>query len=112
MEVISPEGGTSISRNEDLELKWTGRGDVFIIVSRVNATDPNRPVTKPVFAGLVKKEGGRVKLSKKILRALPQADGYMFTFVRLAREEKSLDRFNRRVLVQASSIYNSVVTLR
>mgnify|MGYP001617511834 CR=1 FL=1 len=95
-------------------MKWNGRDEIGLIVSVV-VHDPhvvNRLITKPIFSTLVKKDNGRVKVSRKILRALPAAEAYVITFVRMHREVKTINRFNGKVLVQAASIYNSVFTLR
>lgn len=114
MEVLSPVGGTTISRAEDLDVKWRGRGEIGLIVSAV-VRDPivsNRIITKPIFASRINKENGKVRISKKVLRALPVADAYVFTFIRLNRDVKTINRFNGKVLVQAASIHNSIVALR
>jgi hypothetical protein len=114
MEVLSPVGGTTISRAEDLDVRWRGRGEIGLIVSAV-ARDPiisSKIITKPIFASRINKEDGRVRISKKVLRALPVADAYVFTFIRLNRDVKTINRFNGKVLVQAASIHNSIVALR
>lgn len=111
LQVYSPVGGAVIPKNQDLELRWTGKGEMMIILS-TGRFDGSAFVTTPIVNARVKKGEGRARLSKKVLRALPDAAAYVFTFVLLNREEKvALGRFNGKVLVQASSIYNSVVTL-
>ncbi len=111
LQVLSPVGGTAIQRNQDLELQWTGRGDLGLIVSAVYV-ESSQFVTKPLLSVRVKKNIGRARLSKKFLKALPPSQVYMFTFVLVNRKEKlSLGQFRSKVLVQASSIYNSIVTL-
>lgn len=114
MEVISPVGGATIARAEDLEVKWRGRGEIGLIISAI-ARDPiitSKVITKPIFSSRLSKADGRVKISRKVLRALPVADGYVFTFIRLNREVKTINRFNGNVLIQAVSIHNCIVTLR
>jgi hypothetical protein len=112
LQVLSPLGGTRISRERELEMSWTGAGDIFIIISTANRDSLGRLIVKPVFSARVMKNTGRATLSKKFLKALPQAEAHVFTFVLANRAEKvNLGRFGGKVLVQASSIYNSYVTL-
>lgn len=112
LRVLSPAGGARIARNQDLPMQWIGQGDLFIIISRV-VRESNVPVVKPLFGARVRNNAQRAVLGKKFLKALPPAEAYVFTFVLANRAEKqSLGRFDGRVLVQASSIYNSYVTLQ
>jgi hypothetical protein len=111
LQVVTPVGGSIVPRNQDLELQWTGRGDLGIIVS-AGHIEGSLFVTKPLLSVRVKKNSGHAKLNKKFLKALPPSQAYMFTFVLVNRKEKlSLGQFRGKVLVQASSIYNSIVTL-
>jgi hypothetical protein len=112
LQVQSPVGGSIIPRNQDLQLQWAGRGEMTIILSVVKFEN-TRLIARPIFKVRVKKGEGRAKLSKKVLKALPaDVSTYMFTFVLLNREGKaSLGRYGGKVLVQASSIHNSIVTL-
>lgn len=107
--VHSPAGGSVISRNEDLELRWTSDGDVVIVISLVEGIGRPKPLLH-----LKPRDEQVALLPAKILSLLPADQVYFFTFIRANRSEVRVVRrfFDRTVLVQAASVYNSVVLLR
>ena len=110
--VHSPAGGSVISREKDLVLRWTGAvGRLSVIVSSFN---PWTKRTHPLLEFRSKANSGRALIPGKLLRELPgQHPYYVFTFVLANRlENVTLEQFTGRVMVQAASVYNSYVELR
>lgn len=109
--VQSPAGGSIISRNRDLPLRWTGRGNLAIIIS---AYDPSTQRVRPFLHLRPRMNTGGALLKARILALLPHDRRFwVFTFV-LANRDASLvlEGFQGGVLVQAASVYNSYVELR
>ncbi len=105
--VQSPVGGQRIARENDLPLRWSGRGEIFLIVSARTAQGRLIPILniKP------RKNEGHVLLTKKILNALPRGS-YIFTFGLSKKNENFMvGRFRGRVLVRGVSVYNVRVEL-
>jgi hypothetical protein len=105
--VQSPVGGQRIARDNDINLRWTGRGNPFLIISARTGQGKLIPVLniKP------RRNEGRALLTKKILNALPRGS-YVFTFCLSNRNENFMvGRFRGRVLVRGLSIYNIRVEL-
>lgn len=110
IDVISPAGGSILSRNKDLELEWTGRGSVSIVISLVDET---AKLSKALLS--IQPDPGRNQtlLSSKVLLLLPANRRYCFTFSISNRRETAIKAESAgRVLVQAASVYNSYVELR
>ncbi len=107
--VHSPAGGTIIHRDRNLLLNWTGQGNLFFVIS---AYDPLGNRSRPLFNVRVRRNIQRAVLSRKILRLLPPQRIYVFTFVLANMNEMEIAGFRGRVLVQATSLYNSYVELR
>lgn len=107
--VQSPRGGAIISRDRDLVLSWTGQGNLFFVIS---AYDVLARKSKPIFQVKMRVGSHRAVLSRKILRLLPPQRVYVFTFALANRKEIGPAGFQGRVLVQATSVYNSYVELR
>lgn len=105
--VQSPVGGQRIARDNDMNLRWTGRGNLFLIIS---ARTPQGKLV-PVLNIKPRKNEGRALLTKRILNALPRGS-YVFTFgVSNKNENFMVGRFRGRVLVRGLSIYNVRVEL-
>ncbi len=105
--VQSPVGGQRISRNGDVPLRWTARGDMFLIIS---ARNPQGKLI-PVLSIKPHANQERALLTKRILSALPPGS-YVFTFgVSNRNENLTLGRFRGKVLVRGISIYNVLVVL-
>lgn len=111
LSVQSPRGGSVISRNQDLALRWRGQGDsLSIIISRV---DPFTHRVRPLLRLRPRVNRGHAIIPAKILRALPRERFYVLTFM-LANRSRSevIAGYGERVLVQAASVYNSYVEIR
>lgn len=103
--VQSPRGGQRIRRDTDLELRWRGDGPLSIILSVVeNRNGRNHLI--PLVNFKPKVNSGHAVVSNRVLRGLPSGT-YVLTFVLKNRNEQlTVGRFQGRVLVQASAIYN------
>jgi hypothetical protein len=109
--VEAPVTGTAVPRNQDLPLRWNGRGDLKIIVSALRV-DSGQFRTTPLLVFRPRRNEGRALIPKRILNGLPRG-AYVFTFVVANRDERPLPgRFAGLMLLQASSIHNIVVELR
>jgi len=107
--VQSPIGGSTISSDADLELRWTSEGDVVIVISMFQRFAKVRPMLQ------IKPRGhGSAVVPAKVLQLLPRDHLYFFTFIQANRREVSVTHpfLTGIVLVQAASVYNSVVVLR
>jgi hypothetical protein len=107
--VHSPRGGAIISRDRDLVLSWSGQGNLFFVISSYDLLTKK---SKPIFQVKMRDRSHRAVLSRKILRLLPPQRVYVFTFALANRKEIAPLGFQGRVLVQATSVYNSYVELR
>jgi hypothetical protein len=111
LRVLSPVGGSIVARRRDLLLRWTGKGDVWIVVS---AYDPVKKSSKPLLQ-VVPTDAGRNRavLSAQTLRLLPANRFYWFTFMSYNRLERGgISQYPGKILIQAASVYNSLVELR
>ena len=107
--IHSPRGGSVIRRDRNLAMTWTGLGSLSFVIS---SYDPVTRRSKPLFLINVKNNREYAVLSSKLLQLLPGGHLYLFTFVLANRKEiDTVTRFSGRVLVQASSVYNSYVEL-
>jgi hypothetical protein len=106
--VTSPLGGSTISRDQDLRLTWSGQGDLLIVLSAYN---PLSKQTRPILKLRPLANKGHVKVSASILRVLPVDRYYVFTFIVANRKEVPIDRNGQSVLVlaQAASVHNVYV---
>jgi hypothetical protein len=110
--VHSPAGGSVISRERDLVLRWTGaRGQLSVVIS---SFDPLTKRTRPLLELRSRANSGRALIPGKLIRELPrQHPYYVFTFVLANRVDTvELQQFAGKVMVQAASVYNSYVELR
>ena len=108
--VQSPVGGQRILQNKDLELRWSGKGNLSFIISTVQIQN-NQIRIIPILNVRAKRNEGHAVLPRKVLELLPKGI-YVFTFVLSNRDERAtVGNFRGKVLVQASSIHNVVVGL-
>ena len=106
-----PLGGARVARNRNLDLRWTGQGDLFMIISALRASIAGEMQSVPLLRVHAKKNTGSAVLRKEFLSQLPPG-AYTLTFVLANREElNTAGRLPAKVLVQASSIYNVVICL-
>jgi len=110
--VHSPAGGSVVSREKDLALRWTGAGGHLSVI--ISSFDPWTNRTRPLLEFRSRANSGRALIPGKLLRELPrQHPYYVFTFVLANRVDTVvLQGYSGRVMVQAASIYNSYVELR
>lgn len=112
LSVQSPVGGSVIFRNRYLPLRWTGHGNLVIIIS---GFDPSTQRTRPLLHLRPRVNSGAAVLTPRVLGMLPRDRFrfWVFTFI-LANQDASLvvDGFEGGVLIQAASVYNSYVELR
>jgi hypothetical protein len=108
LNVVWPKGGAVVPRGQDLVLRWTGRGNLTVIVSLFE-----QGRTKPLLSVTPAINRGHATLSPIVLQSLRGGRTYVFTFVLYNRKELlAVNPFAGKVLVQAASIYNSYVELR
>lgn len=109
--VQSPLGGTVISRNRQLELRWRGSGNIAIVISEYF---PLANKARPILSLKPALNTGRLILGPRILALLPAGRQYfVFTFVLYNRDEqRTLAGYPAEILMQASSVYNSFVELQ
>jgi hypothetical protein len=108
--VQSPVGGARVPRDKNLELRWTGQGDLSFVISRITTNTAGETKSQPLLNVRAKRNDGRAVLKKEFLSQLDPGL-YLFTFVIANRDERVTNRWQIKTLVQASSIYNVVVGL-
>ena len=108
--VLAPVGGSVISRAKQVDLRWTGKGNLFIVISTYNpVTGKSRPVLQLQPAV----NTGHAVIEPRLLALLPQTRNYVFTFIIANRADRLLGGLPKdRILVQAASVYNSYVQLQ
>ncbi len=111
LRVLSPVGGSVVHKGRDLLLRWTGKGDVWIVVSAYN---PATKTSKPLLQVVPTDPGrNRAVLSAQTLRLLPANRFYWFTFMFYNRQERGgMNQYQGKILIQAASVYNSLIELR
>jgi hypothetical protein len=110
--VLSPRGGSVLSRNENLDMRWTGQGDsLSIIISSFNVVTHR---VSPLLHLKPRVNRNRVIIPAKILRALPRDKFfYVLTFVMANRSRSGVfNSYAGKVLVQSTSVYNCYVEIR
>ncbi len=107
--VLAPVGGSVLSRTKQLELRWTGKGNLVIVISTFNpVTGKSRPVLQIQPAV----NTGTAVIEPRLLQMLPQTRNFVFTFIIANKVDRLLGGLPRdRILVQAASVYNSYVQL-
>jgi hypothetical protein len=103
--VYSPAGGSVVPKNRNLQLRWSGQGELSIIISYVS------PTTKPLLQIRPLVNRGSAVLGTKLLRLLPGGRKYWFTFILSNRDDSRIVN-QSKILVQAASAYNCMIELR
>ena len=107
LRVLSPAGGSVLSRSTPVQLRWTGGGPIRIVISTYNVLTGK---TRPVLQLKPDVNTGSAVVETSLLALLPQARNYVFTFVIANRSERLLgQQLQDRTLVQAASVYNTYV---
>ncbi len=108
--VLSPAGGSRLSRDQDLKLKWEGTGNITIYLSVIDGFSKR---LRPVLMLSPLQNTGRAQVPAKVLRTLPPQQSYVLTFVIANRKEGlAVGTYGQNVLVQAASVYNCYVQIR
>ena len=110
--VFSPAGGAVVSRRQDLELRWSSGGKAPLIL--ISVYDPATKTSKPLVKVRPRTNTGRMYIPSSLLREFPATQRFfLFTFILANRQENvTLGQYAGPVLVQAASVYSSVVELR
>ena len=110
--VYSPTGGAVVSRRNDLELRWSGTGHPPLIL--ISAYTPATKTSKPLVQIRPRLNTGRAYVPSRLLRELPEGQRFfLFTFILANRMENvAVGQYSGSVLVQAASVYTSLVELR
>ena len=108
--VQAPVGGSVLSRSKQVDLRWTGRGNLIIVISTYN---PLTGRTKPVLQLQPAVNTGNAVIDPHVLQLLPQVRNFVFTFIIANRFDRLLGGMPKdRILVQAASVHNSYVQLQ
>jgi hypothetical protein len=109
VQVLAPLGGSVLPRNREMILRWTGKGDLDIIISVVN---PLTKKTRPVMKLRPRVNIGKAVVDARILSLLPRERYFAFTFIIANRYERMVvGKFPGTILVQAASVYNSYIEI-
>ena len=108
LRVLAPVGGASLSRDQNLELLWRGEGNISIFISTY---DPVLQRTRALLHVRPRVNRGRAVLGVRLLRLLPPGRNFVFTFVLSNKRLEDVFRpYRGQVLLQASEVYNTLVT--
>jgi hypothetical protein len=108
--ITSPRSTSTISKNEDLRVHWTGKPESFrIVISALRASD-----IQPILQINIKKLDGNITIPAKILGLLPTDTfpTFLFSFISSRTREYVVSAFSEKVFVSASSVHNVVLTLQ
>jgi len=107
--VYSPAGGSIVSRDRALLVRWRGRGNLTIIVSAVNPFS-DKPIPFLSLSPRVNREFGIVPV--KVLSSM-RPGTYLFTFILWNRYKiPSVALGSAEILVQAASVYTTRFALQ
>jgi hypothetical protein len=108
--VLAPVGGSVLSRSKQVDLRWTGGGNIVIVISTYNTVTGK---TRPVLQLQPAVNTGKAVIEPRLLALLPQTKNYVFTFIVANRVDRLLGGLLKdRILVQGASVYNSYVQLQ
>jgi hypothetical protein len=107
--ILLPAGGAMYARDQDLGLRWRGKGNLIVLLSKVNLSTGE---TRPLLLFRPRREQDHAIIRAKLLRSLSQG-AYALTFVLANRQELPTDRVHPgKILVQAASLYTTYFGLR
>jgi hypothetical protein len=110
LRVSSPAGGSVLPRAKGLVLRWSGKGEIDIVISLFT---PGTRKTKPLLKIHPKVNTGGAVLDQRILQLLPRDRFFVLTFILAKREERQLPGlFNGKILIQAAAVHNSYIELQ
>ena len=108
--VQAPAGGSVLSRLKQVDLRWSGNGNIVIVISTFN---PVTGKTKPVLQLQPAVNTGKAVIDPHVLQLLPQVRNFVFTFIIANRFDRLLGGVPKdRILVQAASVHNIYVQLQ
>jgi len=112
--LLNPRPQGLVFRDEDLVIRWTGQsGDsVRVIISTYD--EARGRALKPLMVLTASPRSNSLVFPSKLLKLIPTNadDRYMMTFVSANRQIATLDGYPDRVLLQAASIHNILISLR
>jgi hypothetical protein len=110
LKVLAPVGGAILSRSKQVDLRWSGSGNLVIVISTYNTLTGK---TKPVLQLQPAVNTGKAVIDPHVLQLLPQVRNFVFTFIIANRVDRLLGALPQdRILVQAASVSNSYVQLQ
>jgi len=110
LRVLAPVGGSVLSRLKQVDLHWTGSGNLIIVISTF---DPVTGRSRPILQLQPTANTGRAVIEPRLLQLLPQSRNFVFTFIIANRVDRQLGGLPKdRILVQAASVYNSYLQLQ
>jgi hypothetical protein len=108
--VQAPAGGSVLSRSKQVDLRWSGGGNIVIVISTYNTVTGK---TRPVLQLQPAVNTGKAVIDPHVLQLLPQVRNFVFTFIIANRFDRLLGGMPKdRILVQAASVHNIYVQLQ
>jgi hypothetical protein len=109
--ITAPRGGAVVPRDQKAVIKWNGGGSgkMRIYISRY---DSLAKTLVTVLELRVKASAGRVGIPAKVLALLPADRWFILTFVLSNRKDVAINGGSGTMLVQAASVYNTLVELK
>ena len=107
LEVSAPAGGSVLPRGKDMVVRWTGKGNIDIVISLyAPLTRKAKPLLKlhPVL------NTGVAVIDRRILQLLPKERYFVCTVILARRDVRQLPGFfNGTILIQAAAVHNSYI---
>jgi len=108
--ILSPAGGTVLSRLKNIVLKWKGANEMMVVLSTY---DPLTKKTQPVMKFRPFTGSDQITVDPKILKLLPSRTSYVLSFISSNRQQTrvTLGGVQGTVLIQSAVVYNTYVTI-
>jgi hypothetical protein len=107
--ILSPAGGAIYGRDQDFTLRWRGKGNLIVLLSKANLSTGE---TRPLLSFRPRRDQDYAIIRAKLLRSLSPG-AYALTFILANRQEIPTDRIHPgKILVQAASVYTTYFGLR
>src|SRR5271169_372848 len=75
LQVLSPAGGSILSRSKQVDMRWTGSGNIVIVISTYNTVTGK---TRPVLQLQPAVNTGKAVIEPRLLALLPQTKDFVF----------------------------------
>lgn len=112
--LLHPNTQALVFRDEDLVLRWAGRAadSVRVIISTFD--EIRGRASKPLMVLAASPRGNSLVVPSRVLKLIPTSAGgrYLMTFVSANRRIALIDGYPYKVLLQAASIHNILISLR